>query len=396
MSEPLKAYFDKRFSELQKTRRDLHAMAERSWEEVETTAYIVDALKVIGITPHTYENATGCWADIEGEAQPATGKTILLRADIDAMPATDPKDVPYRSRHAGAVHSCGHDGHTTMLLFAARYLFEHKKELRGRVRLVFEAAEEKGEGGDFCVSQGLTDGVDAAFAIHVWGDMDAPYIHIADGPCMAAFNRFKITVHGFANGTGAPNGAKDAIAAAAKIIDNLALLETKMKDPTDALVVAVGKIQGGSAPNTYCDYLTMEGTARTFSPDVLKTLEADIRSVSQMSAALLGCTADVEFFYGHPPIVHDSPLMVDVAKTASRKLFGDDVLFDMKPAMHGDTFSSYCQKVPGIYAWLGVRDVAKGFKVSPHNDYFDFDEEHLCRGAALFTEVVLTYFEKVA
>ena len=380
--------------EIVQCRRWLHAHGERSWKEFQTTKFLVEKLREFGMEPHTYAERTGCWALIKGGKAGPGAKTILLRADIDAMPADDPKDVPYRNTLPEAVHSCGHDSHTTMVLYAGRILNAVRQELTGNVKLVFEAGEELGEGGNFCVSQGLVDDVDAAFAIHVWGELGQGLVNIGSGTRTAAFNRLKIVLHGHGTHTGAPEDSRDTIMAAAKVIENLQLIETRYKSPFETVIVAIGKIYGGSAPNTYCDTLTMEGTIRTYSMAFMDRMDEEVARIVKGTAALLGCTADIEIYRGHPPVVHD-PEMVEISRRAVRNLFGEEALAnDFPPMGASDTFSSYSTHVPGIFALLGTKNLEKGFDKTVHNDYYDMDDDAVVpRGTAIFAQVVLEYFK---
>lgn len=375
-------------------RRWLHHHAELAWEEFETTEFIENKLREAGIEPYRYGDRTGCGAMIRGGRAGENAKTILLRADIDAMPGHDRKNLPYSSKNPGAVHSCGHDGHVTMLLHAAKYLNSIKDELEGNVKLIFEAAEEGRGGAKYYVSQGLMEDVDAVFGIHMWDCMEENHISIESGPVLSCFNRFKITVHGYSNITSAPHMSKDAIMAAAKVVENLDLLETHMIDPQEPLVIAVGTIHGGSAANSYCDEVVLEGTIRTFSKTFMETMEEKITDVVDHSVKMLGCTADVEIVRGAPAVIHGDENLNQLTRNAAVKLMGEDVLRSAKPCLASDTFAYYSEHVPGVFAFLGTVNEEKGFTAPLHNDDYNLDECVLPTGAALFVQVAIDYLSE--
>lgn len=372
-------------------RRWLHRHAELAWKEFETTRFIVEQLQSIGIETHLYDGHTGCWAVIKGGKAGDKARTILLRADIDAMPGNDIKRVTYASKNIGAVHSCGHDGHTAMLLGAAKTLYEMRDQLTGNVKLVFEAAEEIGIGAEYYVSQGILDGVDGIFGMHMWNDLDAPYINMDSGLRCSSFNIFNIQIHGRADATCFPDLARDAILAGAKIVDNLQILETHMRNPLEPTVIAVGKMHGGMTHNTYCDYMELSGTIRTFSKYFQEHLEEKMEHTVKYSAELVGCSAEVEVMRGAPRIVHDNEMMNSISQNAARKLFGNDVLQPTPLTLASDTFGFYMEKVPGVFAYIGTKDEEKGFVYPLHNDRYDFDEAVLPRGAALFVQVAIDF-----
>ncbi len=375
-------------------RRWLHRHAELAWKEFETTEFIVKELRAIGIEPHLYPDHTGCSALIRGGKAGADAKTILLRADIDAMPGMDVKDIPYASKYEGAVHSCGHDAHTAMLLATAKILYEQREELTGNVKLVFEAAEEIGTGGGYYVEQGILDGVDAVFGMHLWSELGESFINIEEGPRFSNFNIFRIKVHGFADATMNPHLAGDAIKAASKIVDNLQILETCMNHPLDSTVVAVGTMHGGYAPNTYCDYMEMTGTVRTFSMDFENHLDERIERIVKNTAEMMRCTAEVEVSHGAPAVIQDDEAFNTLTQNAAKKLFGEDVLRPLLPSLGSDTFGYYMQEIPGVFALLGCVGEQKEFQYPLHNDRFNFNEAIMERGIALFVQVVHDFFDR--
>jgi amidohydrolase len=389
-----KLLVEKYLSEAVSCRRWLHQHAEIAWSEHETTDYIEESLRKTGLEPHRFDCGTGCWALIKGGKAEPGAKTILLRADIDAMPGTDVKDVPYKSIHDGAVHSCGHDAHTAMLLCAAKALVDIQEELTGNVKLVFEPAEELAQGGDYCVSQGVMENVDAAFAIHMWDTVDEGRISIKEGPCMAGFCAFKITVSGESN-TMYPHEGGHVMLAAAKIIENLEAIKIcftdSFEEPTD---ITLGKIHGGFARNTMVDLIEIEGVVRTFYKRDRKLLADKIKQIAENTAEICNCTADVVVELGLPAISHDNKAMNRLTQDAVIKILGENALQDERASIGGDTFVNY-MSVPGAYARLGTRVPENpAYCYSLHNDSYNMrDETVLPSGTAIFVQVVLDYFE---
>ncbi len=373
-------------------RRWLHQHAELAWKEFETTDFIEEKLREFGLTPHRFACGTGCWTDIIGGAAGEKAKMILLRADIDAMPGTDVKEVPYKSIHEGAVHSCGHDSHVAMLLAAAKALLDVQDQLSCNVRLVFEPAEELGLGGAYCVSQGVLDNVHAAFAIHVWDGVNMGHISIKEGPCMAGGCAFAITVKGISNTT-YPHLGGDTILAAARIIEGLELIKTTFTDsfeePTD---ITLGKIHGGSARNTMADKVEIEGVVRTFYKRNRRALEDKIIQIAKCTAEMNNCTADVDIRMGLAPLSHDSKAMNELSRNAAIKVLGPDGPVEERASIGGDTFVDY-MKVPGMYARLGCRVPGEEkYCHALHSDPYDMNDEIVVAdGAALFAQVVLDF-----
>lgn len=382
--------------ELVEWRRWLHQHAEIAWKETETTEFIEARLREMGLNPVRFDCGTGCWAIIEGKHPTAKEKTILLRADIDAMPGMDAKDVPYKSVHEGAVHSCGHDGHTAMLLCAAKILADAKEHLKGNVKLVFEPAEELSAGGKYCVSQGVLENVDAAFAFHMWDSVDEGKVNIPDGPCMAGFYGFKITVNGKSN-TCSPKDGADAIQAMGKVIENLQMIRTNLVDHfTEPTVLTLGTLHGGYARNAGADRVELEGVIRTFYRGSYEELKTYVERIAQGTAQLNGCTAEVELDEGLNPLIHNSAAMNELTRHAAQKILGEDCLQEEGPNIGGDTFASYNAKVPGVYARLGTKksSYSDGEQYFLHDDRYNFDDEAvLPNGTATFIQVVLDFFE---
>lgn len=374
------------------SRRWLHQHPELSWQEQETTAYVEDQLRQMGLEPHRFEEGgTGLWTLIPGgKATPST-KTVMLRADIDALPVEEHTGAPYASQNQGVMHACGHDCHVAMLLGAAKILTQVQGELPGTVKLVFQPAEEAIAGARYCVRHGALEGVDAVYGCHVNSFLDAPYISVDPGPRHASADEFTIQIHGVSAHGSAPHCGKDAIAAAAAVILDLQLLVSRLNDPMEPLVVTIGTIQGGERLNIIAKDVKMSGSVRTFSKELRAQMPEQIRKVAQAAASVLGCTAEVEYRFGTGPIVHDDPSLVEIGRAAVEKLYGAEGLRSLPPVTGSDDFAEFMETVPGLFPSIGIRNEKLGCVYNHHNDHFCVDESALVRGAALYAQFAIDY-----
>ena len=375
-------------------RRYLHQHAELSFQEYETTAYLAGEMRKLGIPVQTFEEQTGCIATIEG-GQP--GKTVMLRADIDALPIQENSGVEFQSIHPGVMHACGHDCHTAMLLGAARMLWEDRANLKGTVKLLFQAAEEVFVGSHFYWDAGHLNDVDAAMGIHVWPSIDNGTMAIQDGPLMASCDNFKLTVHGKSAHGSQPHNGCDAIVAASNIICKLQSIVSRVNDPRDTLVVTVGTISAGTQFNIITDTAVMEGTVRAFTTAARGLVEENLRNIAESAAAVMGCTIDLEYNYLEPPVRNDDHALNDVARAAARKLYGDDVLRTTVPATGSEDFSYIMEKIPSsLFMFLGCKDEENGCVHPVHNEKFIINENILQKGAAQYAQFAADWLEQNA
>ncbi|MDY3918601.1 MAG: amidohydrolase [Candidatus Limivivens sp.] len=367
------------------TRRYLHARPELSFEEKETTEFLEQELTKLGLQPQRYEDFYGVWADLCGGKSTPESRTVVLRADIDALPIQEETGLAYASQRKGVMHACGHDSHAAMLLGAARLLVSHQDELPGRVRLLFQAAEESCHGAEYYVKKGILDGADAIYGCHVWATLDAPYINIDDGARMSSCDNFTITVKGAAAHGSAPNYGVDAIVTAAAIILQLQTIVSRKSDPRDTLAITIGEIAGGPRFNIISDQVVMKGTARTHNPEVRGKIEGWIRNIAENVARANGAEAVVEY-ESYPGVLLNDPAVSEIARQAVRELYGQEGLGSHPILMGSEDFSYFLDQVPGAYALIGVRNEEKGITSQNHNSRFQVDESVLKRGAALYAQ----------
>lgn len=374
------------------SRHYLHQHAELSFKEHETTAYLVEELEKMGIPVERFEDYTGCIATIRG-GRTGSG-TVLLRADIDALPIQENSGVSFESIHPGVMHACGHDCHAAMLLGAAKLLWESREELAGTVKLLFQAAEEVFVGSHYYVDKGYLSDVDAAMGLHVWPTAQSGKLVLMDGPLMASCDNFEITVHGVSAHGSTPNKGKDAIVAASAIITNLQTIVSRVSDPLESLVVTVGTVRAGTQFNIITDTAVLTGTVRTHSADTRRMVEQAMHQVVDHTAAAMGCTADIEYNYLEPPVCNGDLKLNEIARNAAVKLYGDGILATTPRASGSEDFSYIMEKIPSsLFGFLGCYEEETGCIYPVHNEKFKINEGILHIGAAQYAQFAADYLE---
>lgn len=372
------------------TRRHLHAHPELGEHEVETTRFIKGQLESIGIPVQLFDGITGCVGTITG-GKP--GRTIMLRADIDALPIQENPGKSYCSVNPGVMHACGHDCHTAMLLGAARILQAHRDELHGTVKLIFQMAEEIGRKSEEYVKRGALEGVDGIFGMHVWPSLDSGKANFESGDRMACSDRFTIQIHGTASHGSAPHQGHDAILAAAAAVMALQSITSRQKNPQDSLVVTVGMMNGGTKENIVCDHVELVGTVRAFHREFRKSMPQRIQEVVENVVKGYNCTADCDYYFGPSPLINDNEELNKISQEAARKILGRDCLVSLTKSMGAEDFSVYMEHIPGVYGYLGIRNKVKGIECIAHHPSFDVDESVLYTGAAIYAQFAVDYLE---
>ena len=326
-------------------RRYYHTCPELSGEEKNTRAHLKEDLEALGITDiHELETCYGLTATIHG-GKP--GKTVALRADIDALPVKEETGLPFASHNEGKMHACGHDNHMAMLLGAAKLLQEHREELRGDVRLIFQPAEEHVIGSKAMIAEGALDGVDAIFGQHVWGTLDIPYIDVTAGPRMAYSGRFTVDVIGTSSHAATPHLGADAITGAAAIINNLQQYVSRMSNPLDPVVLTIGTISGGNRYNAIANHVTMEGVTRAY---FLDKHEEAMRQIVENTAEGLGMKAVLKYAHVVHPVINDDDDLTEIAQKAVVKLFGEEIAVHAK-IVNFQGLSSHADR-DHLLAWI--------------------------------------------
>lgn len=370
-------------------RRDFHMFPEIGLEEKRTQKVIEDHLLAMGIRAGAV-GGTGVLGTIAGKEK---GRTLLLRADMDALPVTEENDAPYCSRTPGMMHACGHDGHMAILLSAAR----HMKETgipAGTVKLCFQPGEEGFKGAEKVIDDGVLEDpkVDGAFGLHLWREVPVGRIAVVEGPCMAATDTFTIRVTGRGGHAAMPHLSVDPIVIAAQIVGAFQTIVSRQVDPLDTAVVTVGSIQAGTTFNVIPESAVLRGTCRTFRKETRKLAHRRVVEIATGVAKALGGRAEVDYLEFLPATVNDRAFTA-LAREAAAAVVGSRNVVEAAPSMGGEDMSLYLEKVPGCFAFVGLRNEKRGIVHPHHHPKFDMDEECLAIGTDLMLEVTKRFLE---
>jgi len=370
--------------ELTALRRDLHAHPELGFEEVRTSGIVASALQSYGIEVHRGIGKTGVVGIIRGRGTDS-GRMVGLRADMDALPMSEDNKFAHRSTKSGLMHGCGHDGHTTMLLGAARYL-AHTRDFDGTVVLIFQPAEEGRGGARAMLEDGLFDTYpcDAIYALHNWPGLPPGTIGVNPGPMMAAADRFELIVKGKGGHGAHPYQTIDPVVAAAHIITALQSVVSRNVNPLDSAVVSIGSMQAGNpgAMSVIPSEARLVGTVRTFRRSVQEQVEQRMREVAQGVAQAFGASAEMNYDRLFPATLNTPQHAHLVADIATELLGREHVIRDLTPSMGSEDFSFMLQQRPGAYFRLGQGGAESGCVL--HNSRFDFNDEVIPLGSAMF------------
>ncbi|WP_338978669.1 amidohydrolase [Fusobacterium polymorphum] len=368
-------------------RRYFHMNPEPSFNEYNTSKVVQEELKKLEI-PFEIFAKTGIIATIKGKNP---GKTVLLRADMDALEVCEKNNVSYKSQKEGLMHACGHDGHIAMLLGAAHVLNEIKNDISGEIKLFFQPAEEIAKGAKAVIEESkITDSIDAAFAIHLWQGIPVGKISLESGARMAAADLFSIKVKGKSGHGSMPHETIDAVVVASAIVMNLQHLVSRNTNPLDTLVVTVGKLTAGTRHNIIAGEALLEGTIRSFSDEVWKKVPEQIERVVKNTAAVYDAEAEIDLVRATPPLVNNQDIS-NILKISAEKLYGEEVVTKYEKTPGGEDFAYFTQVVPGALAFVGIRNDEKGINSPHHNETFDMDEEALEMGANLYAQFAIDF-----
>jgi hippurate hydrolase len=380
MTDPV-AHIRRYQAELEAIRHDLHAHPELAFEEDRTANVVARELERLGFEVHRGLAKTGVVGVLRGRST-ASGRAVGLRADMDCLPIHELGDKPYKSRHEGRMHACGHDGHTAMLLGAARYLAE-TRAFDGTAFLIFQPAEESGGGGEIMVKEGLFERFPAntVYALHNWPGLPPGKIAVRAGPVMAATDEMRIAVRGKGGHAAMPHLAVDPVVATAHVITALQTIASRAANPLDAVVVSVCSVQTSQvgATNVIPDEVRLAGTVRSFRPETRTLAETKVKEIVERVAGALGATAEIEFRRGYPATVNSEPEAAFAARVGERIFGRGGVITDAEPTMGGEDFAYMLQARPGAYVWLGQGGMQGGCFL--HNAAYDFNDEVIPLGA---------------
>jgi len=382
------------FEEMKAWRQELHSIPEIGLEEYETSKYIKSKLTEFNIDFKDGYANTGIVARVKG-SQGNSDKSIGLRADFDALPMPEKNEFEYKSTNEGMMHACGHDGHTSMLLGAAKYLSENN-DFDGSVYFIFQPGEEGFAGGQKMIQDGMFDDfkIDEVYALHNWPELPIGSIGVNNGPMMAAVDEFDIVVKGRGGHAAIPQLAIDPVVIASQIVLAVQTIVSRSTDPVDKALISITKINGGTAYNVIDDSVKLGGTVRTFKPETRSFYEKKLKEISAGIAKANGAEAEVDFHLTnkYPPTIN-SKKESEFAANVAKKVFGDSqVDTDIDPSMGGEDFSYLLEKKPGAYLYIGQGD--DNHKAHLHTTKYDFNDNLLPIGVNYWVELVKVFFSK--
>ena len=377
-------------------RHDLHTHPETAFAEHRTGELVAQLLESFGITVDRGVARTGVIGTLVGSKSGGSkpgGPAIALRADMDALPIQEKNGFPHASTHEGRMHACGHDGHTAMLLGAAKYLAE-TRNFAGTVHFIFQPAEENEGGARLMIEEGVLDRykVDSVYGMHNWPGLPAGQFAIRPGPMMAAFDIFEITIAGRGAHAAMPHLGIDPIVAAAQIVTGLQTIASRNIHPLEGAVVSVTQIHGGDTWNVIPDSVVLRGTTRSFDPAVRDMIEPAIRRIAEGICASLGAGMAMRYERRYPPTVNSAAEAERAAAAAVVLVGSDNVRHDMLPSMAAEDFACFLEKRPGAYIWIG--NGAGADQAMLHNPHYDFNDEILALGASYWARLAESVLEK--
>lgn len=382
------------FSQLVTWRRDFHAHPEVGFEETRTAGIVAEHLHSLGLEVSTGVGKTGVVALVEGEDTPDDAPTLLLRFDMDALPVHEETGLPFASQTPGVMHACGHDGHTAIGMGVAQLLAQHRRHLPGRVKLVFQPAEEISQGARAMIADGVleTPAPAASFALHLWSRLPLNQVVVQSGPLWAAADRFDLTIRGKGGHGATPHDTIDTTLVVAQVVVALQSIVARNVNPTDTAVVTVGSLNSGSAFNIISERAELTGTVRTFDPAVRALVHRRIEEVTAGVCQAFGASYEFRVPTSCSATVNDpeaTALMEEVAQT----VVGEEQIAQIEPMMVGEDMAEFLNRAPGCFVLVGAASPETGPFSPHHSPTFDFDERMLPTGVALMANAAVRWLE---
>ena len=370
-------------------RNYFHSHPELGLQEFNTCLHIEEELNKLGIK-NSRVAGTNVIAEIDS-GRP--GRTLFIRADIDALPIQEKNEVPYKSQNDGIMHACGHDGHAAYLLGAAKLILKHKDDFSGKVILAFQAAEEIGKGARDIIAAGILDNVDRTFGIHFASGMEVGKIGIKIGADMASCDRFRIKIHGKAAHITTPQNGVDSVFIASLIISKLHMVVSKIISPVEGAILGIGSVHAGSTYNIIAGEAEIEGTIRAFSAESRKKLADSVIKIASETAWEFGGSAEVDIEDICDSCINPAETAGEVIESAKKIAGAENVLTDISKRFGSDNFADYSRKALGTYVHVGSAD-SPSTSVAHHNEHFDLAKNALAVAASLAVQYTLDYLGK--
>lgn len=391
MYKQIEALLENNYEEMVEIRRYLHQHPELSFQETETPKYIADYHEKLGHTVRTNVGGRGVVAELNGGKE---GPVIALRADFDALPMQDGKDVPYKSKVPGVTHACGHDAHTALLLVLAKALNAHQDELCGKIVFIHQFAEEVIPGGAVSmIDDGCLEGVDEIYGTHLWATTPTGKVEYNENALMAASDRFTIELQGTGGHGAQPHKTRDSILAATRIVDALHHLVSRQVDPLDSAVLSIGSFEAENAFNVIADKAVLRGTVRTFNEETQSHLIDEIERTAESIATAYGTQAEVRYVKGYPALINDAE-KADNIRHAAAEIDDIDEVIHASPQMGGEDFAYYLLHRPGAFFFTGAQHPEWETTYPHHHPKFDIDEQSMLNAAKILAKTALNATEK--
>ena len=368
-----------------KIRRDIHKHPELSFQEFRTAKLVSDSLKKFGLEVDENIGKTGVVGILKG-ARP--GKTIAFRADMDALPIKETSDLSYKSVNDGVMHACGHDAHTAMLLVAAEILSKNIEQISGKIKFIFQPAEEGFGGAKFMIDDGALEGVEEIYGLHVWNYQESGTIGLKSGPVMAAADKFEIIINGIGGHGAAPQGTVDCVVVSSYLIQSLQTIVSRNTNPIDSTAITIGQINGGYNFNIIADKVILKGTARSYTEENRLMIKKRLQEIINGTESMFNAKIELIYEDGYPPVINDIATTKKLSRIAN-KIVGNKLISPYL-SMGGEDFSYFAQKVPGCFFFLGTMPDGKDKMSTPHHcSHFDIDEDSMVIGTSVFVELAL-------
>jgi len=368
-----------------KIRRDIHKHPELSFQEFRTAKLVSDSLKKFGLEVDENIGKTGVVGILKG-ARP--GKTIAFRADMDALPIQETSDLSYKSVNDGVMHACGHDAHTAMLLVAAEILSKNIEQISGKIKFIFQPAEEGFGGAKFMIDDGALEGVEEIYGLHVWNYQESGTIGLKSGPVMAAADKFEIIINGIGGHGAAPQGTVDCVVVSSYLIQSLQTIVSRNTNPIDSTAITIGQINGGYNFNIIADKVILKGTARSYTEENRLMIKKRLQEIINGTESMFNAKIELIYEDGYPPVINDIAATKKLSRIAN-KIVGNKLISPYL-SMGGEDFSYFAQKVPGCFFFLGTMPDGKDKTSTPHHcSHFDIDEDSMVIGTSVFVELAL-------